>query len=102
MHRHGEQPLGQRGNKANALQAAKQQSAATTPTSLARTQHSATTANNPPYQSAVAQLAQSRQVLQPVAQTVCIYKLSVLIENPIMFISTLDSRSRWQYHRPRW
>lgn len=74
MHRRGEQPIGQPGRTLNALQVAKQQAvaaaaAAITPTSLARTPLSAT-ANNPPYQSAVAQLAQSHRVSQPVAQTV--------------------------------
>jgi hypothetical protein len=75
MHRRGEQPIGQPGRTLNALQVAKQQAvasaaaAAITPTSHARTPLSVT-ANNPPYQSAVAQLAQSHRVSQPVAQTV--------------------------------
>lgn len=66
MARRGEQPLGQRGSKANALQAVP---LVITPTSLARTPLSAT-ASIPQYQSVVGQLAQSHRVLQPQAQTV--------------------------------
>lgn len=71
MHRRGEQPLGQRGSKVNALQVGKPQAVplVITPTSLARTPLSAT-ATIPQYQSVVGQLAQSHRVLQPVAQTV--------------------------------
>jgi hypothetical protein len=72
MQRRGnEQRTGQLGSKVNALQVGKQPLVVVnnTPTSLARTQLSVTV-NNPQYQSAVGQLAQSHRVLQPVAQTV--------------------------------
>jgi hypothetical protein len=67
MHRRGEQPTGQRGNKVNALPVDKHQ--VTLPISHARTPL-LVTANNLQYQSVVGQLAQSHRVLQPVAQTV--------------------------------
>lgn len=82
MHRRGEQPTGQRGNKANALPAAKQQVVPSViiPTSLARTPVLAT-ANNPQYQSVVGQLAQSHRVLQPVAQTVGKWKFEDFLKD---------------------
>jgi hypothetical protein len=67
MHRRGEQPTGQRGNKVNALPVDKHQDII--PTSLVRTPLLAT-ANSLQYQSVVGQLVQSHRVLQPVAQTV--------------------------------
>jgi hypothetical protein len=69
MHRRGEQPIGQRGNKVNVLPVDKLQVVLTTPTSHAQTQLLVTT-NNLQYQSAVGQLVQSHPVSQPVAQMV--------------------------------
>jgi len=71
MHRHGERPIGQRGNKVSVLPPGKPSPAVVVnmPVSIVRTPLSVT-ASNPQFQSVVGQLAQSHRVLQPVAQTV--------------------------------